>query len=214
MKVSENEGGGLTIELRVGDRLADVPPTHIELLSPEVRRMFADVPGEFRRIADAAPVPAMREWLGRLIDEGDWRLQLHRAGHPDFHQAGIDWASDTVRGAEIGPAVEVVSFSGPVGELFRLIGYLDWMGFGTDGRLHPPVPVLNVRSGWIESGPRIDMTRTVAWGSNNGKCLLASPPDFAGWITMSGDVKPLGTVAEAMEHVFRRLLNNQNPAEG
>ncbi|WP_020470865.1 hypothetical protein [Zavarzinella formosa] len=211
MEVRENETGGRTVNVFPGDSLKRVPASHAALITSDIRWIFADVPGYFLRMAESAPVPAMAEWLRRMVAGGDWRLSLHRHKQSKETRAGFAWRSAVMHSAEIGPPSGKEWPPGPVGEFFTLIGYLDWNGFGQTGTLHPPFPVLDERSDSIQDSLRMDLSRAIAWGEFNGDMLIAISPDFGGWITISGSVVPLGTVSDSIEWVFQSLLDNRSP---
>jgi hypothetical protein len=100
----KNEGGGKTVVLVAGDSLDKVPKSHRDIITPQVREVFADPPGHFRRIADACPFPQMAVWLRALLAEDVWYLALHRGDPPHLTAAGFGWPSETVLDAEITPS--------------------------------------------------------------------------------------------------------------
>ncbi|QEL17019.1 hypothetical protein [Limnoglobus roseus] len=174
MEVTENETGGPTIKLYPGDRLSDVKGWHRKLLTPEIVTIFEDAPRYFQNIADKAPVPEMAEWLNKLLAANDWLLELHKSNWSKGGRASFYWKAEGIVGAEMGPPMTKTYHPTVVGQLFELLGFIDWNGFGGTGGgdFHPPKPAADVRATWMEEGEDVDLECSTCWCYFNGDILI------------------------------------------
>ncbi len=215
MEVHDHGEFGKAVILTAGDRLRVVPRSHWGLITDEVRAVFEDVPGYFAAMADRSPFPAMAGWLRALLREDRWGLVV-KVDWLGQGRVWFAWQSETVLGAGVGlpRQADTGHLPGPLAALFSLVDFVDWSGSGDgegDGRIFWPQPVYLLRANWIESGERIDLTKTLAWGGFNGHHLLAAPDNRGGWISTSSDVVLGGTVAETVDWWFAQLLAGRGP---
>ena len=92
MKTQHNGGGGTTIILEPGDRLTDVPRSHLGIATVEIHDAFVDPPRYFDEIARKCLLPSMREYLQKVTSSGRWRLWLADTFMPDRTTfGGFQW---------------------------------------------------------------------------------------------------------------------------
>ncbi len=211
METFTNETGGVSIRLLPEDSLDEVPQSHRKMVNQNIESIFRNIPEYFETIGKNAPVPAMRKWVRKLLDHESCSLLLQLSGYSKESRASFSWTSNVVRGAEFGPLRSKVKLKSAVGDLFRLIEFLDWMGIGVTGKLFSPQDYYTVGALGIEDGPKVNLSRSIAWGEFNGDVLIQAPGDFGGWRTISGRIVPLGTVTDSVEWVFDQLLNKRAP---
>jgi hypothetical protein len=63
MRVFQNQGGGTTVELRAGDDLSEVPESHKDIVTPEIRTVLADPAAHFRKIAALCEISSLAKWF-------------------------------------------------------------------------------------------------------------------------------------------------------
>ena len=168
MDLTEEEFGGTLVMLQLGDSLKSVPRSHRRLITPEIEAWWADPIRALRGIADRAVTPNMSQWFRRMADGGSWRLELHKASH-GATRAGFWLSCPGTRGAEVGPppAKPAVKYLPPgLADYYRLVGYVDWMGFGAAGGLdgpqgHTPLTAFN----FDYHGADVDLARTFIFGA-------------------------------------------------
>jgi hypothetical protein len=217
MKVEENEMGGQTVSLTLGDDLREVPRSHRKLVTPEIAAVFRDAPNYFSSIAERTPFRSMADWLMALVWENSWRLELERAGDDKkWGRTAFRWTSKTIRGAGIGLPMEVDTnaFPAALATLYRLIGYVDWAGGAAEGQIAPATAAYLISSyDFNYSGDPINPDRTAVWGGQNGDMLIADlDSDRGGWFDLPENrVHMVGTVADTVNWVFAELLAGRVP---
>src|SRR5688572_27083831 len=102
MKLFPNQAGGQTVYLDASDALDVVPESHRDMITPAVRRVFADPAQHFLEVADRSQIPELALWLRSLVSGGDWRLLLHEGFMCDRSSlAAFHWRSTSVLSAMI-----------------------------------------------------------------------------------------------------------------
>src|SRR5262245_19960931 len=93
-----------------------------------------------RQVAERASAPNMGQWFRRMADHGTWSLALHKS---DFRamRAGYQLSCPGLRGAEVSPpSKRAITKRVPseLAEYYRLVRFVDWMGFGASGGIEDP----------------------------------------------------------------------------
>jgi hypothetical protein len=216
VEVTDEEFGGTLVILRPGDSLKAVPRSHRRLLTPEIEAWWADPVRAVRGIADRAVTPNMGRWFRRVADAGGWRLELHRA--PDgAGRAGYGLSCPGLRGAEVGPpAARPAARHLPPGlaAYYRLVGYVDWMGFGAGGGLagpdgHAPLSAF----AFDYHGADVNPARAFVFGhSPCGDMIVYTADGRGGWLNLgSHEVRLLGSALDTVDWVYGELLANRCP---
>jgi hypothetical protein len=216
MEVEEEEFGGTLVVLRAGGRLSAVPRSHRRLVTPAVAAWFADPPGACRAVAAETPAPRMAAWFRAAADAADWRLELHRASHGET-RAGYWLAAPGVRGAEVGPPAagpDLGRLPAALAAFYRLVGFVDWMGFGAAGGIDGPAGHTPLSAFRYEyRGAAIDPAGTFVFGwGPAGDMLVYTADGRGGWVCHeNGHVHLLGTVTDTVDWVFGELLADRCP---
>jgi hypothetical protein len=216
MEVTDEEFGGTLVTLGPGDRLKSVPRSHRRLVTPQVETWWADPLRAARGIADRAVTPNMGRWFRQMADGGGWRLELHKA--PDgAGRAGFWLSCPGVRGAEVGPpATRPVGkhLSPGLADYYRLVGYMDWMGFGAAGGLdgpdgHAPLSAF----AFDYHGADVDPARAFVFGwSPCGDMIIYTADGRGGWLNHgSHEIRLLGSVLDTIDWVYGELLADRCP---
>jgi hypothetical protein len=138
MEVTREEFGGKMVTLYEGDDLHAVPKSHKKLISPEIESWWRDPISAARTIAKDAITPRMGAWFLAMAEGGVWWLELHKASHGGA-AAGFHYFAAGIRGAEVAPPKSGLSLDDLPPDLaayYRLVGTVDWMGFGAAGGLY------------------------------------------------------------------------------
>lgn len=219
MEVSAEEFGGTRVTLGPGDKLKSVPRSHRKLIAPEIEAWWADPVQVMRRVADRAVTPNMGRCFRRMADDGNWRLELHIADVTTVTAAGFNWSCPGIRGAEVGPptARPLAKYLPPdLADYYRLVGYVDWGGFGTVGGLtgptgHTPLNVLPKQY----SGADVDPARTFIIGTNAGggmNMVVCTTDGRGGWLNFSeGEIALSGSVLNTIDWIYGELLADRSP---
>jgi hypothetical protein len=220
VKLFPNEAGGQTAVLDSRDVLDDLPESHRDMITPALRRAFADPAQYFRDVADRAEFSELAEWLRSLVSLGDWRLLVHEGFMCDRATlAAFYWRSSTVLSAMISLPQESLSprLLGieAFRKYFKLVDVVHWKSFGCSGGLlgsEQQIPLVAF------STPRpkrkgFDPKKCVVWGTSAcGDMLIYTNAGKAGFLShKTGKVQSLGTIEEAIGWVFRQLLENRTP---
>jgi hypothetical protein len=216
VEIDDEEFGGTCVTLVAGDRLKAVPRSHRRLVTPEIEAWWADPMAEVRRVGDRAASPRMAEWFHAMAERGTWRLRLHRADHGGT-QAGYDLSCPNLRRAEVGPPQPRARFDQLPDDLaafYRLVGFMDWMGFGAAGGFgsasgHIPLSAF----GFAYHGAVIDPAETFAFGwAPGGDMLIYASDGRGGWLCHeNGKIHLLGSVLDTIDWVFGELLADRCP---
>jgi len=203
MEISVMECGGTLVTLQQGDSLKAVPRSHRKLITAEVEAWWADPVHAVRTIADRAVSPKMGQWFRRMADAGSWCLQLHKASYGAM-RAGFWLSCAGIRGAEVGPPAKPVAKHLPPGlaDYYRLVGYVDWMGFGVAGGLdgpdgHLPLSALD----FAYHGATVDLAETFVFGwSPCGDMIIYTADGRGGWLNHeSHEICLLGSVTDTID---------------
>lgn len=217
MEVTDEEFGGTWVTLGPGDSLKAVPRTHRHLLTPEIKAWWKDPVRAARRVADRAVAPNMGRWFRRMADEGNWRLELHRMDGVDVTAAGFNWSCPGIRGAEVGPptAQPLPKYLPPgLADYYRLVGYVDWMGFGAAGGLEGPGPHTSLAGfNFDYHGADVDPARAFVIGwSPCGDMVVCTVDGRGGWLNHeTHEIRPLGSVLDTIDWVYGELLSDRGP---
>jgi hypothetical protein len=216
MRIEENEASGESVLLGPGDALADVPRSHLHLLTTPLVEAFADPATYFADIATRCSFPEMKRWLLALLEKPRWELQLHQGYDEDWTAAGFYWSSKKVRGATISLPVGTVSgFPDTLQDYYALVDVVDWMGFGTVGQFSGARNHETLADTYqLDFQPRsIDPSAAHVMGASPcGNLLIWTRDGKGGWIDHeTGDIKIIGTIEATIDSVYRALNANQCP---
>jgi hypothetical protein len=219
MEIEENEGGGTSVLLFIGDKLSKVPKSHRMLITPELRKAFADPSSYFKDLANRCPFPAMSDWLRAVIAERLWVVGLHHGKPPvpeEWTQVGIRWFGENMLGAEITPASGLASQDLPpvLREYYSLVDAVYWMPFGLAGGLYgcgDHSPLTNFYDSY--HGADIDPARTFAFGSSFcGDMLVYTDDGRGGWLCHeNAQIHLLGTIEDTINWVYSELRADRCP---
>jgi len=219
MEVTEEEFGGTRVMLGPGDSLKDVPRSHRGLLTSEIKAWWKDPVKAARQVADRAVTPKMGRWFGRMADAGRWELQLHIMDGVDVTSAGFEWSCPGLRGAEVGPPTPkplAKYLPLALADYYRLVGYVDWGGFGKIGGLTGPAghTPLNVFPK-VWTGADVDRSRTFVIGTDAGggmHMVICTTDGRGGWLNYGeGEIVLLGSVLDTLDWVYGELLADRSP---
>jgi hypothetical protein len=218
MPTEENEAGGLSVFVFVGDELREVPESHRGLITPALAKVFKHPSAYFLDVARRCPFPKMSAWIRGLVDDGAWALALHRSLRDDWNAAGFCWWSDAVASAEISPPARLRSCNllPALAKYYRLVDSVSWMPFGCAGSLygragHDPLTTFHEMYHGRRAG--LDPEATYVFGSSSGgDKLIYTEDNRAGWMSVeSGRICFLGTIAETLDWVYGELLAKRTP---
>jgi hypothetical protein len=219
MRFDENVGGGDTVVVEPGDDLTDVPPSHLDLITPQIRKAFADPVQCFRDIAGRSQFRELSRWLNALIEDGAWELELNRGALEDERRSwtmtGFRWMTRSVHDAVVGlpspPGAN--SFPNTLADYYELVGFVHWSVFGGAGGLdgadsHTPI------TEWPHYANLQDNPHELfAWGwGYGGDMLVYSTRDRGGWLGHeTGAIHWLGSIEDAINWVFAELSAAKAP---
>ena len=106
MDIEKNEAGGTSITLFADDDLDQVPASHRDLLTPNIRKAFSDPIDHFHGVANKCPFPRMTRFLRAILKKKAWILMLHRGEPREWTGAGFMFFAVKVTTVEIAPARE------------------------------------------------------------------------------------------------------------
>ena len=216
MEIGEEEFGGTIVILQKGDSLRSVPRSHKRLVTRGIEAWWSDPTAAFAKVSSRAVTPKMSEWFRRMADSGEWRLQLHKAS-PDSTAAGYWLSSPGIRGAEVEPPHEKRAVKDAPPQLlkyYKLVGYVDWMGFGASGGIDGPQPHLSLSVYDFDyKGAKVDLARTYIFGHGPaGDMLIYTADGRGGWLCHeNGKIHILGTVLDTIDWVYGELLADRCP---
>ncbi|MCE9532037.1 MAG: hypothetical protein K8T89_13070 [Planctomycetes bacterium] len=217
MEVTEEQlYDGVCVILNKGDSLNRVPKTHRRLITPEIREWWHNPNGAMRWVADHAVSPLMGRWFGSMAENGQWRLELHQASHGES-RAGFWFTCPDIRGAEVSPPVgkrPSNQLPQELAEYYRLIDYVDWMGFGAAGGFEggaDHTPLTNYAYEYF--GDSVDPASTYIFGwSPCSDMIFYTADGRGGWVCHeNGKVKLLGSVLNTIDWVYGELLADRCP---
>jgi hypothetical protein len=216
MEITEEEFGGTRVILRKGDNLRSVPRSHRRLLTAAIESWWQDPFRAVRNVAARAVSPRMGTWFRAMAERGQWQLELHKASH-GATRAGFWFLCPGVRGAEVAPPTSGQALDHLPPDLaayYRLVGSLDWMGFGASGGLegsegHTPLTAF----GYDYHGAAVEPARTYVFGwSPCGDMIIYTADGRGGWLCHeNGKVHLLGSVRDTIDWVYDELLANRCP---
>ncbi len=215
MRVEENEQGDETVVLTEGDSLAGIPESHANIMHPPIREAFNDPSGYFKNVANQTPFSSFASWLNKLIDDGDWELELNK-GCGDSSMAGYYWDCEGVRGATIGLplAPDLDWYPQSIQQFYEHVDAVLWNGFGCGGHLAGASDHLTLSCYNMDyHGADVELDETFIWGSSPcGDALIYTSDDRGGWLNHeSHKIHLLGSIADTINWVFDRLLANESP---
>ena len=97
---------------------------------------------------------------------------------------------------------------------YRLVGYVDWMGFGAAGGLDGPVGHTPLRAFAFDyHGADVDPARAFVFGwSPCGDMIAYTADGRGGWLNHgSHEVRLLGSVLDTIDWVYGELLAGRSP---
>ncbi len=216
MEVFEDEDEGVQVVLHPGDDLGAVPEAYRYLITPEVEAWWRDPNAAMQRVAEGALGPQMQAWFRAMTENGRWRLNLHETPY-GLARAGFEFSAPGIRGAEVGPpSAEHLPkhFPPDLAAYYRIVGHVDWMGFGMAGGLEGALGHSRLTSypHLCEDAP-VDPSRTYIFGwSPGGDMLIYTLDGRAGWLSHeTSEANRLRSIPETLEWVYGELLANRCP---
>jgi hypothetical protein len=216
MRAEQNDAGGWSVLVFPGDDLNEVPASHRELLTPQLRDAFVDPRGYFMEISNRCPFFAMGRWLKALCADNDWHMALHR-GIPDrWTGSGFQWYSNGVYHQEISPAGVAIRKDLPatLRLYYSLVDQVRWTSFGYAGGLdgcgeHTPL----TNFGYAYRGAEIDAAQTFVMGASYcGDMLIYTSDGRGGWLCHeTGNIHLMGTIEDTIEWAYAELLMGNCP---
>jgi hypothetical protein len=103
MKIRWNCGGGDTVTLNRRDKLASIPESHRDLVSPAVAEAFDDPIAYFGRVSARCPFDGLANYIDALISNKKWVLRLHTNGYGSKGIAAFAFKTEHVKSAELAP---------------------------------------------------------------------------------------------------------------
>lgn len=214
MKSIANRGGGDTIILNAGDSLDDVPVSHSDIVTSELRAAFIDPPAYFNRIASHSQLASFGAYLNHLASEGRWSLVLADTYMMERRTIGaFQWSHPCIRGAMIAPKSSLLGNS-QFDTLYRDVAFVHWEQVGFAGGILPPDEHVSMQDYGISSShPQFDaVTSFVFANSDCGDVMVYSRDGTAGFVSHEdGKAYVIGSVCDSMEFIFTELLYNRAP---
>lgn len=217
MQSETNMGGGTTLILTVGDSFSDVPESHRDIITPEIRDAFQNAPEYFRQIASQSELKNFAAWLNTLIQRGTWSLRLADTYMMKRDTVGaFRWSAPGIYGAMIEPgalhdiAERDVEFSDP----FSWIRMVYWSDVAFAGGL------LSTGSHWFEYDTEAEsdpfdfpLAECTAFGSTScGDQFIYNKDGEAGFFSHEiSRAYRLGTIRESLDWIFGELLAGREP---
>jgi hypothetical protein len=217
MLTRENAAGGTSLVLGPGDSLDEVPASHADMVTADIRHVFRDPIAHFREIARQCRIPSVAQWLSALVASGKWNLVLDECWMMERStQASFYLPSKDVQSAFISPALDATrTHSLPAfAHYYSLVDVVHWDSFGCAGGLagregHVPLSARGVR---CRSKDFPIQETSVFGGSACGDMLIYTRAGDAGFLSHeSGDAYSLGKVDQALNYVFGELLARRTP---
>lgn len=220
MKIIPHEeylGEGSQVILAAGDSLDDVPESHRDIITPEVRVAFKDPRGYFRAVADRAPVRSFGKWLEALT-AGTWELIL-ADWYPNgrYTTYGFRWRTPDISTGFFRPGPHTKEES--VGHadfrpLYSVIRRIHWAGPFDAGGLSEPADTDSLAgSGLPEKAPDFPPKTTTVFGrTESGDLFVHNAVGRAGCISYeNGEGYVIGSIPEMLDRMFGILMKGRTP---
>lgn len=218
MKERDNQGGGTTIILASDDSLESVPESHRDIVTNEIQDAFRDPHQYFLNIARQANIRCFRDYLTKIVSEGQWRLILADTYMMQRETVGaFFWSAEGVHGTMIAPGPAAFDFGDchPDFEpLYTLVQLIHWGEVAFAGGLLPPARNrLLCDSGYLPESKQFPEDSSTVFGNTScGDLLVYDHRGAAGLFSHeNGHTQMLGTIPEALEWVFSELLSGREP---
>jgi hypothetical protein len=221
MEQEPNQAGGETIWVLTEDELSEVPASHRELLTDDIREAFESPQGYLLKLSVNTTLPAFAEYLQLLIKEAQCALMLATAdemfGGP---QAAFHWwargRAKTPHAIFIEPGGwELKNFSAAGFEqLFSQVLWVHWAEFAFGGGLFRPGDHSTLKQWGATSKSKTFPTTTARiFGSSTcGDMLIYNTQGEAGFLSHeNGKAYSLGSVADALHWIFNELRQGRTP---
>jgi hypothetical protein len=218
MQAKTNDGGGKTLILTAGDSLSDVPQSHRDIITPEIRDAYKNPPEYFREIARQSQLKNFSSWLNDLIQRGSWSLRLADIYMMERDTVGaFRWSAPGIYGAMIEPGAlpEVQQRNPGFSDPFSWIRMVHWDDVAHAGGLW------GTGSEWFEYDseaesdasdfPLVDST---GFGRTScGDQFIYTKDGQAGFFSHEvSRAYSLGTIRDALEWIFGELHAGHEPA--
>ena len=217
MNTRENMCGGTSIILSANDTLDNVPDSHKDIITPEIRLAFDDPIAYFRAVANRCRFPKMRDWLNAVTETGKWQLMLEEGFMMDrCTQGGYFLWSESVAGAVVAPPIDL----NPTHDIdafahyYSLVDIIHWDDFACAGGLFGFGAPCHIVDYGIESQAKsFPSDKTFVWGNSLcGDTLVYNSDGQLGFLSHeTGTAYTLGTIDEGVNWVFDELLNGRTP---
>ncbi len=216
MKNAQNDAGGVTYTLTEGDRLDDVPPSHREIITPDIQEAFPDPRAYFARIAKVSMQRNFSAWLGKMVEKGHWSLVLANA-NPMFGECVVafQWSLSGVWGAMVEPgAIPRNECHADFGQISSYVRLIQWGDVGWAGGLWGigtgcPLSNYNYPS---ECPGFPSATSEVFANTEGGDQFVHTPEGDVGFISHEiCKAYRIGTIGETLDWIFGELLEGREP---
>lgn len=220
MEQEPNQAGGETIWLMPEESLADLPPTHQPLITPEIRTAFAAPKKYFLELAAKTELPGLAKFLEQLVGGGRCALLLATAdemfGGP--RMAFQWWVPGSAAPTQllIEPGTFALPEHAPTGfkQLFSCVRWIHWSEVGYGGGLFHADEQPTLRDyGATCRSKLFPPAATRIFGSNSCGDMLIYNQDEAGFLSHeNGKAYSLGSVAQTLNWIFEELRQGREPA--
>lgn len=196
MKITRDDGWEL-LTIEPHESLTNVPSQFDQLLTPNIRSVFADATVYFQNLSKNCPFPAMTAWLSRMFEAGSWQLNLFHWEVAGSKWGGFQWSAisqalregdiiivlddddATWRGSDntaiptgaticLPEAWDFDRFPPAIQKLHTLVGQIRWSNPGHAGSLKSPSDVRPVTEHFAFNGdPNGIAGTTFAWGTTH-----------------------------------------------
>ena len=183
----KNDGGGTTIIMVEGNLLADVPVSHEDIVTPEIRSSFENPVRFFELIAERTEISSFRRYLNAMTSGGRWSLVLADTYMPVRRTVGgFLWKHPSQYRALISPANSDL-VTGPFSVLYNDVGIVHWNDIAWGGGLfHFADHILLDKHGIPSQDERFPETSTSVFGSSSCGDVMVYNSDSA----IHGDTAP------------------------
>lgn len=209
-----------TLILVQGDPVDAIPESHRAMLTEAARALFADPPAYFTRLAALCPFPQMACWLTAVA--ADQRGELHliprypggKFGSCGYYTQPIGMHSVLYFPPLPSDDYDLGAAPADLQAYYRLVSTLRW-GYPGHGGMKDVFGLmpLELSDEFSAEATGLDGAATLDWGSTAaGEAFWYTDAGRAGLLRWEGlMVKPLGSIADAIDWIFGLLIAGQAP---
>lgn len=218
MKRRDNPGCGITIVLTPGDSLDDVPESHCDIVTDEIREAFEDPVAFFLEVARNTSLPHLSQWLRVVALQGSWSLLIADTYMTQRATVGgFRWSAEDVSSAIIvlgSVRVDQLICHHQFAALYSSIRLVLWDDIGCGGGIygpdsHFPLDIYGLNS----KSKQFPESSSVVFGSTAcGDALLHNAKGEAGLLSHeTGEAYAIGSISEVLDWVFIEFLAGRWP---